>query len=65
MKDKVDDVAAAEVLAPTTVAGMSAGTYIAIEVAKEGAEIGLITAGIIGAAIGAVAGFLRKFNNLF
>ena len=56
MKDKVDDVVAAEVLAPTTVAGMSAGTYIAIEVAKEGAEIGLITPGIIGATVG-------KFNN--
>jgi len=56
MKDKVDDVVAAEVLATTTVAGMSAGTYIAIEVAKEGAEIGLITPGIIGATVG-------KFNN--
>lgn len=60
MKDKVDDVAAAEVLATTTVAGMSAGTYIAIEAAKEWAEIGLITAGIIEATIEAVAGFLWK-----
>ena len=58
MKEKVDGTAAAGVLATTTVAGMSVGTYIAIEVAKEGAEIGLITARIIGAAIGVVAGFL-------
>ena len=63
MKEKVDDAAVARVLATTTVAGMSTGTYIAIEAAKEGAEIGLITAGIIGTAIGVVAGFFWKFNN--
>ena len=35
MKEKVDGTAAAGVLATTTVAGMSVGTYIAIEAAKE------------------------------
>jgi small-conductance mechanosensitive channel len=58
MKKKVDGGAAAGVLAGTTVTGMSVGAYIAVEAAKEGAEIGLVTAGIIGAAVGAVAGFL-------
>ena len=45
-------------LGTTTAGGIVAGSYIAIEAAKDGAEIGLVTAGIIGAAAGAVAGFL-------
>jgi len=44
MKEKVDDAIVARVF--TKVAGISTGTYIAI------------TARIIGAAIGVVAGFL-------
>ena len=57
MKKKVS-CDAAGVLGTTTADGIAAGSYIAIEAAKDGTEIGLVTAGIIGAAAGAVAGFL-------
>ncbi|WP_456327095.1 hypothetical protein [Archaeoglobus sp.] len=58
MKKKVDGNAAAGVLATTTVGFAGLGATIAIKWAEEGALIGAATAGIIGAVVGGLAGFL-------
>ena len=58
MKKKVDGGAAAGVIATTTVGFAALGATIALKWAEEGALIGAATAGIIGAVVGAFAGFL-------